>query len=94
MDAKQIGLAIGVVFALLAGVILKFGKATAPEAWMQRLARKSNQRRIGLIESRVLAAGFTLHLVQVDSREFLLAQTGNSCTTVSCWQVGAGVPGQ
>jgi hypothetical protein len=94
MDAEQIGLAIGVVFALLAGVIIRFGKAKTPEAWLQRLARKSDQRRIGVIESRVLSAGFTLHLVQVDSKEFLLAQTGNSCTTISCWQVENGVTGR
>jgi flagellar biogenesis protein FliO len=86
---EQTGAALMVVFGLLAAVVWKFGPARRP-GWMARIAGNTASRRIGVIESRPLASGCTLHLVRVDGREFLIAQTAANCAAVSSWTAGEG----
>jgi flagellar biogenesis protein FliO len=83
--ATQQTAAILVVFAILAAMISKWGRPRRPDGWTGWLGVKS-VRRIGVLETRPLTSRCTLHLVRVDGQEFLLAQTGTTCTAVASWQ--------
>jgi hypothetical protein len=85
MDMTQELVAVSVVFILLVAAVYKFGKPARPGGWLAGVTGTAKDRRIDLIESRALATGCRLYLVRVDRQEFLLAQTGASCTAVASW---------
>ena len=89
MAMEQTGAALMVVFGLLAAVVWRFGGLRRPD-WMARIAGPPAERRIGVVESRPLASGCTLHLVRVDGREFLIAQTAATCSAIGSWAAAEG----